>query len=91
MKQEEIDILLSIGYSGNFSLSDIIDWIRINKGFNIWVEHGFTRKDKVKKFKFMTHDITTSLGCHRGSYDKYEDAQLEGIKIFIRNKCTIEI
>lgn len=68
-------ILKDLGYSGNLSdLSKIIDWIRVNYKFNIWIEHGHN----------MTHDVTTSLGCHRGSFSSYKDAQLKGIEIFCK-------
>jgi len=73
---EIVKKLEDIGYTEDFNLSNIIDWIRNTKHFNIWVEHG-----SVKKIK--THDVTTDLGCHRGSYKSYEEAQLEGIKIFL--------
>ena len=77
MKEDIKNKLIEIGYDGDFTLSNIIDWIRIHKNFNIWVEHGATNKEGT------THDVTTKFGCHRGSYKKYEDAQIKGIEIFI--------
>ena len=68
------------GYVGDFTYSSVIDWIRNKFGFNIWVEHGCEKKERV------TYDLTTKFGCHRGSYDRYEDAQLDGIRIFFNNK-----
>lgn len=64
--------LKKLGYTGNFDLSKVIDWIRKEYNFNIWIEHGHN----------LTHDVTTKLGCHRGSFSSYEDAQLKGIEIF---------
>lgn len=77
MKDEIKNKLIEIGYTGDFTLSNIIDWIRINKKFNIWIEHGHSKNH------IATHDVTTKFGCHRGSYKKYEDAQMKGIEIFI--------
>jgi hypothetical protein len=79
-----IDSLREIGYDGDFNLSLIIDWIRINKKFYIWVEHGTKRKDGT-----LTHDLTISdgkeySGCLRGSYLEYNDAQKKGIELFIK-------
>jgi hypothetical protein len=78
-----IEKLKQFGYNGEFNLSLIIDWIRINKNFYIWVEHGVIKKDGTR-----THDLTVSgdgrfSGCLRGSYLRYEDAQKRGIEIFI--------
>jgi hypothetical protein len=78
-----IEKLNQIGYTGDFNLSLIIDWIRSNKNFYIWIEHGVVKKDGSR-----THDLTISGdngfgGCMRGSYIKYEDAQKRGIEIFI--------
>ena len=78
-----IENLKNIGYSGDENLSLIIDWIRENKNFYIWIEHGIVKKDGSK-----THDLTISAengfgGCMRGSYLKYTDAQKRGIEIFI--------
>jgi hypothetical protein len=71
-----LEELIELGYRGDIiSLSRIIDWIRIEKKFNIWVEHGNKK----------SHDVTTDLGCHRGSFGTYEDAQVEGIKIFLKH------
>lgn len=73
-----------LGYAGDKeSLSEMIDWIRRNHDFNIWIEHG------VRKGKTFTHDVTTNFGCHRGSYTKYELAQFSGIKIFLNNNNNI--
>lgn len=69
--------LKELGYDGDFTYSNIIDWIRRTQHFNIWVEHGTTKKDRTY------HDVTTNYGCHRGSHNSYEDAQLAGIKIFL--------
>lgn len=72
---ENKKFIKNLGYTDNdFSLSNVIKWIRDNKKFNIWVEHGCNN----------THDITTSKGCHRGAFKTYEEAQLEGIQIFIK-------
>ena len=72
------DRLKELGYDGDYTNSNIIDWIRSKFHFNIWVEHGITKKDRTY------HDVTTDYGCHRGSYNSYEDAQLAGIKIFLK-------
>lgn len=77
-----IEYLKKIGYTGDDNTSLIIDWIRDNKNFYIWIEHGVMKKDG------RTHDLTISGddgfgGCLRGSYTKYTDAQKRGIEIFI--------
>lgn len=74
--KELIIRLRDIGYDGEESLSLMIDWIRIKYGFNIWIEHGVLSK------KGNTHDLTTSFGCHRGGYQRYELAQVAGILKF---------
>lgn len=78
-----VEYLKKIGYTGDDNPSLIIDWIRDNKFFYIWIEHGVIRKDGTR-----THDLTISGdggfgGCLRGSYIKYTDAQKRGIEIFI--------
>lgn len=81
---EDKKYLKSLGYVGDFLFSDVIEWIRVHEKFDIWIEHGSFKKDS------MTHDVTTILGCHRGSYEKYEEAQLFGIKIFIKYKSQFK-
>ncbi len=75
--KEILRLITDIGYDGDESLSAIIDWIRVNHKFNIWIEHGLLNK------KGKTHDVTTDLGCHRGNYANYELAQAVGIMKFI--------
>lgn len=76
------DSLKKIGYTGDDNLSLMIDWIREDKNFYIWIEHGSS------KLGIKTHDLTISSeygfgGCLRGSYIEYADAQKKGIEIFI--------
>jgi hypothetical protein len=71
-----------IGYDGDYNLSLVIDWIREEKKFFIWVEHGSKNKNG------FTHDLTISDGKgHGGSYrtfcNKYSDAQIKGIEMFV--------
>ena len=83
LNKELLSKLVAIGYAGNFTLNNIIDWIRNTKNFDIWIEHGSTNKDET------THDVTTSLGCHRGSYKKYRQAQIEAIKIYLQSAQSL--
>ena len=78
-----LESLKKIGYTGDDNLSLMIDWIRENKNFYIWIEHGVLKRGGTK-----THDLTISGGggfggCLRGSYLKYTDAQKKGLEIFI--------
>ena len=80
LKEEIKNTLIEVGYDGDFSLSNVIDWIRINKHFNIWIEHGHTPK----KTRIIAHDVVTKFGCHRGMHETYEIAQIKGIEIFLK-------
>lgn len=75
-----IEKIKEIGYTGEDNLSLIIDWIRNTHKFYIWIEHGTRKKDGS-----VTHDVTISGGCMRGSHNKYESAQIEGISLFIKH------
>lgn len=80
------DFLISLGYKGKLiNYSEIIEWVRNVQKVNIWIEHGHTgKKDKIR------HDITISgLGCLRGGYITYEEAQKSAIEIFCHRYDTI--
>jgi len=74
------DLLISLGYKGKLTnFSEIIDWIRTVKSVNIWIEHGHTGKIDKK----IRHDVTIGgMGCLKGGYMTYENAQKSGIIIW---------
>jgi len=74
------DLLISLGYKGKLvDYTEIIDWIRNVQKVNIWIEHGHTGKvDKI-----IRHDVTIGgIGCLRGGYMTYEEAQKHAIEIY---------